>query len=396
MDRRRLTIPVVLLVALPAIPLGAQVRPGIDVLLADSLHLVSGLRVGVLTNQTGVDRAGRPDLDRLRAAGVRVRALYSPEHGFRGNLDRPGIPDTVDQATGVPIYSLYGGKHPPLDSIDALLVDLQDVGARYYTYAATAARLMAQAARAQVPVIVLDRPNPLGGTIVQGNVQERPQENLVGMLPVPMRHGMTLGELLRMANDVLALHAHLVVVPVAGWRRDMEGETGLPWVAPSPALPTLESVRLYPGLCLFEGTNLSVGRGTALSFQVLGAPWLDPDVLRPRLRDGLQGLALSTDTITPRAPSDGKYPGVALKALRFRVTDPVHYDATHAAVVVLTALRALYPDSLRFDAEDFDRLAGGPALRGALLRGEAPEQIWSAWDRALARFRRTRLKYLLY
>jgi uncharacterized protein YbbC (DUF1343 family) len=398
MDGRRLTVVLVVLL-LGSRPAVAQVRAGIDVLLADSFHLVSGRRVGLLTNQTGVNRSGRSDLDRLRAAGVAVTALYSPEHGFWGDRDRPRIADTVDQASGLPIYSLYGGTRPPLDSVDAVLVDLQDVGARYYTYAATAARLMAQAAGAHVPIIVLDRPNPLGGVLVQGNVQARPAPDaLVGMLPVAMRHGMTIGELLRMANDALALHATLRVVPAAGWRRDMlADETGLPWVAPSPALPSLESVRHYPGLCLFEGTNVSVGRGTRLSYQVLGAPWLDADAVRARVgRVAMQGVALSVDTVTPEAPADGKYPGLPLQVLRFRVTNVARYDPTHAAVVVLAALVAMYPDSFRFHAPDFDRLAGGAALRVALLRHEPPSEIWGDWDRALVRFRRTRLKYLLY
>ncbi len=400
MDKRCLTVWFSL--ALVAASLPGQVRAGIDVLVSDSVHLVRGRRVGLLTNQTGVDGAGRRDVDVLREAGVRVAALFSPEHGFQGTLDQPGIPNTIDQTTGLPIYSLYGGAHPPLDSLDAVLIDLQDVGARYYTYVATAGLLMGEAARAGVPVLVLDRPNPLGGVAVQGNVEApgRPLSALVGVLPVAMRHGMTIGELLRMANDVFALHARLTVVPAAGWRRDMLFEaTGLPWIAPSPALPVLESVRHYPGLCLFEGTSLSVGRGTPLAFQMIAAPWLDPRAVLERLGQrapGLEGVALSVDTVTPRDPADGKDAGVQLQVIRLRVTDPGRYDPTHAAVALLAALEALYPDSIRLIPAVFDRLAGEPALRTALLAHRAPGAIWGTWSRGLDTFRRTRLKYLLY
>src|SRR5574341_796901 len=237
----------------------AQVRPGIEVLLAASLHLVRGRRVGLLANHTGVDRAGRRDVDLLLGAGLRITALYSPEHGFSGAEDRPGIPDSRDSATGLPIYSLYGAGggmraagRAALDSLDVVLVDLQDIGARYYTYIATAVLLMRDAARAGKPVIVLDRPNPVGGAAVQGNVRRAPGDPdsvLVGLLPVPMRHGLTLGELARLADDVLGVGARLTVIPASGWRReDYFDGTGLPWIKPSPNMPDLESAQHYPGL----------------------------------------------------------------------------------------------------------------------------------------------------
>ncbi|HJQ65419.1 MAG TPA: DUF1343 domain-containing protein, partial [Gemmatimonadales bacterium] len=263
-------------------PAQAQVRPGIEVLVSDSVHLVRAKRLGLLTNQTGVDHQGRRDADVLIASGLQLTALFSPEHGFRGLEDRPGLPDAFDSATHVPIYSLYGGSREAaaraLDSIDVLLVDLQDIGARYYTYIATTASLMRQASARGLPVVILDRPDPIGGTLVQGNTRGEvgnPDSELVGFLPVAMRHGMTLGELARMANDQLALHATLTIVPASGWvRRLAFDSTGLPWIKPSPNMPSLESAFHYPGICLFEGTNLSVGRGTPLAFQVIGAPWL--------------------------------------------------------------------------------------------------------------------------
>ena len=394
-------------------PAAAQARPGIEVLLTDSAHLVAGRRVGLLTNQTGVDRTGRRTVDLLASApAVRLTLLFSPEHGLRGTDDRPGPAHTVDSATGLPIYNLYGPKQAldsaALDSLDAVLVDLQDIGARYYTYVSTAVILMERAARRGKPVVVLDRPNPLGGEAVQGNVREHPapEQTVVGFLPVPMRPGMTLGELLLLANDALGIHARLVVVPAAGWRRDMYFDaTGLPWVKPSPSMPDLESAIHYPGTCLFEGTNLSVGRGTPFPFQVVGARWLDAPAIIRWLQsreggggkgEGLDGVELMADTLTPHAPSDGKYDGVRINVIRLRVTDRRRYDPTHTAVALLAALRAVHPDSFQFVNERFDLLAAGPTLRQAVLAGQAPAAIWCAWGPALDEFRAVRRKYLLY
>ncbi len=387
------------------------VRPGIEVLLADSAQLIAGRRLGLLTNHTGVDRLGRRDADLLRAMpGARLTVLFSPEHGFRGVEDRPGLPDGVDSATGLPIYSLYGGSRraarAALDSIDVLIIDLQDVGARYYTYPATAASLMRDAARNGKRVIVLDRPDPVGGVLVQGNVRPvigDPDSAFVGFLPVPMRHGMTLGELERMVNDLLALRADLVVVPAAGWHRDAYYDaTQLPWIRPSPNMPSLESAIHYPGTCLFEGTNVSVGRGTPAAFQLIGAPWLDAPAVVRRLRDwglgtgDLAGVDLADTTFTPRAPTDGKYDGVLLHGVRLRVTDRQRYDPARTAVALLAAVRAAHPDSFQFRPQSFDRLAVGSELREAVAAGRAPADIWRGWDEALARFRVTRAKYLLY
>jgi uncharacterized protein YbbC (DUF1343 family) len=383
-----------------------RVRPGIEVLLADSAHLIAGKRLALLSNHTGVDRQGRRDVDLLRTAhGARLTVLYSPEHGFQGTEDRLGLPDARDSATGLPIYSLYGGSRSAaraaLDSFDVVVMDMQDVGARYYTYIRFVASLMRDATRAGKRVIVLDRPNPNGGRAVQGEV--RPtlidlDSVPTGFLPVPMRHGMTLGELARMANDLMAVGADLTVVPAAGWTRAMYyDETGLPWVKPSPNMPDLESALHYPGTCLFEGTNLSVGRGTGFAFQVIGAPWLDPDaVLRRVTPAALTGVDVKADTFTPRAPTDNKHDGVPLRGLRLRVTDREGYDPTRLAVALLTAIRATHPDSLRFQVATFDRLAAGPSLRAAINAGRGADEIWEGWDDALARFRVERGKYLLY
>ena len=393
----------------------AQVRPGIEVLLSDSAHLVAGKRLGLLTNQTGIDRQGRRDADLLRTLpGARLTVLFSPEHGFGGTEDRAGLPDGTDSATGLPIYSLYGGSRTAaqaaLDSLDVLLVDLQDIGARYYTYIKFTVSLMREATRAGKRVIVLDRPNPIGGREVQGNVRAQaldPDSVPVGFLPVAMRHGMTLGELARMANDVLAIGADLTVIPAAGWKRGtLYDKTELRWVPPSPNIPSLESALNYPGLCLFEGTNVSVGRGTGVAFQVIGAPWLDPEAVISRLMQpvdwrrargwAMAGVQVSPTVFTPRAPTDGKYDGEELWGLRIHVLDPKIYDPTKLAVALLAAIRTTHPRQLQFRAESFDRLAAGLELRRALEAGRPAWEIWGTWDDELARFRAARTKYLIY
>ncbi len=386
-------------------PPAIQVRPGIEVLLADSTHLIAGKRLGLLSNHTGVDHLGRRDVDLLRTAhDTRLTVLFSPEHGFRGTEDRPGLPDSRDSATGLPIYSLYGGSRSAarsaLDSVDVVLIDLQDIGARYYTYIATATILMRDAARAGKPVIVLDRPDPVGGVAVQGNVRPRvgdPDSAFVGFLPIAMRHGMTLGELALMANDVMAIGADLAVVPATGWKRDMlYDQTSLPCVKPSPNMPDLESALHYPGLCLFEGTNVSVGRGTGMAFQVLGAPWLNPSEVLKRLDPaGLAGVEITAAVFTPVAPTDGKYADIALHGVRVHVTDRTRYDPTKLAVALLVAIRATHPTQFQFRAESFDRLAAGPELRAAIEAGNLAPAAWGSWDADLVRFRAMRAKYLL-
>lgn len=386
--------------AAPVPPVAGPVRPGIEVLLADSAHLVRGRRVGLVTNQTGVDARGIGDVERLRAAGIDLRALFSPEHGFRGAAD-PGaaVASVRDSATGLPIYSLYGRTVAPTDTmlagLDVLLVDLQDVGARYYTYLATTMEVMRSAARRGLPVVVLDRPNPLGGA-VQGNVLDPAHASFVGRLAVPMRHGLTLGELARLANADQALGAELHVVPVAGWRRARR-DAGLPWVPPSPNLRTLAAVQHYPGTCLFEGTNLSVGRGSDAPFEQVGAPWLDAVAVLAALPPAARaGVALVPVTFRPRAPGDGKFADTVVHGLRLRVTDDARYDPTVTAVALLAAVRQVHPDRFRWIAAHFDRLAGTPALREALEAGRPAAEITAGWGEARAAYLRRRVGFLLY
>jgi uncharacterized protein YbbC (DUF1343 family) len=378
------------------------VRPGIDVLLTDSLAVVRGRRVGLVTNQAGVDAQGISDVVRLQAAGVRLAALFSPEHGFRGAAD-PGaaVASSIDSATGLPIYSLYGRSTAPSDTmlagIDLLLVDLQDAGARYYTYLFTTIEVMRSAARNRVPVVVLDRPDPIGGA-VQGNVLDPAYRSAVGQLAVPMRYGMTLGELARLARADLGLTTDLRVVPAAGWRRELAFDrTGLPFIPPSPNLQSLEALYHYPGTCLFEGTNLSVGRGTDAAFRQIGAPWLDTAAVLARVRaEHLPGVGFAGVSFTPRAPGDGKYADTTLAGIRLELTDRTRYDPAAVAVHLLAAVRAVHGREFDWIPKHFDRLAGGPDLREALAQGTPPADVVAGWEAEVRRFRERRRPFLLY
>ncbi|HSE28592.1 MAG TPA: DUF1343 domain-containing protein [Gemmatimonadales bacterium] len=361
------------------------VRPGLEVLLADSAHLVRGRRVGLVANQAAVDARGRHAVERLREAGVDLRSLFSPEHGFRGAA-APGehVAHATDSSTGLPIYSLYGAATEPdsaaLAGLDLLLVDLPDVGTRYYTYYSTTLAVMRAAARAGLPVLVLDRPNPVGGA-VQGNVLEPAYRSFVGMLAVPMRHGLTLGELARLGREELAIPVRLVVVPVSGWRRgEALDATGLPFVPPSPNLRSLESLFHYPGTCLFEGTALSVGRGSDAPFEQVGAPWLDTTAVLAAVRTArLPGVRLEGRPFTPRAPGDGKFADTLVAGIRLRVTDRAAYDPTATAVHLLAAVAARHPDRIGWRPAHFDRLAGTDRLRLDVAAGRSAAEIVAGW-----------------
>jgi uncharacterized protein YbbC (DUF1343 family) len=389
----------VLLLAGCAAPEDA-VRPGIEVLLEDSTHLIEGRRLGLLTNHTGRDRHGTADLARLLDAGAEVTAIFAPEHGYRGTVDEVLSAHGVDAATGIPIYNLYGPVTAPTDEmlrdVDALLVDLQDIGARPYTYISTALRAMTPAAANGVEVIVLDRPNPIGGAIVQGPVLDTAFRSFVGMLPVAQRHGMTLGELARLGNAHLGINADLRVIPAAGWRRHQwYDETGLPWVRPSPSMPDLESATHYPGLVWFEATNLSVGRGTAVAFQVIGAPWLDAAAVVQAV-GALPGVLLSDTVVQPAAPPDGKYDGRDVTAVRLLVTDREAYDPVATAVALLATIGEIQGESLSVRPARLAQLAGSDALGEVVRHGAAWREVVAAWQEPLARFRDLRRRHLIY
>jgi uncharacterized protein YbbC (DUF1343 family) len=371
------------------------------------LGLLRNRRIGLVTNQSGVDARGVRDLDRLISAGLQVTAVFAPEHGIRGSIDVDVAPKSrqeTDSATGIPVYLLHDGVrvHPPsaamLANVDVLVVDLQDAGARYYSYPATVATIMgATVDQRRLPVVVLDRPNPIGGA-VQGDVQDSATASAVARFPIAMRHGMTIGELARLANTVLRLGADLHVVPMDGWRRSMAFDaTGLPFVPPSLNLRTLESLYHYPGLCLFEGTNLSVGRGSEKPFEQIGAPWVDTSAVLALLRRWAPpGVTFAGVAFTPRSPGDGKYSDTLVTGVRLTTTDRAAYDPTVTAAYLLAALRTSHPTAFAFRPAQFDRLAGGPELREAIDRGAPVPAIAAGWRAEVARFKDRRKAFLLY
>jgi len=378
------------------------VRPGLEMLTVNSASLVRGRRVGIVTNQASVDRAGIQAVDRLLRDGVDLTAILSPEHGFRGTA-APGehVDSSRDSATGLPIYSLYGATYAPtpemLANVDVILVDLQDAGSRYFTWLGTTVHVMQSAAQMGKPVVILDRPDPVGGTM-QGNILDPAYTTLVGRLAIPMRHGMTLGELALLAKHDLGLTTDLRVVPVHGWRRDAYFDAlGLPFIRPSPNLRDLEALFHYPGTCLFEGTALSVGRGTELAYHWVGAPWLDTTRVLARLRDyEVPGVRFSAAQFTPKNPGDQKFADTLVAGIRLELVDRKVYNPTLAAVTLLSVVTEIHPDRIGFNIRHFDRLAGGPGLRAALLAGAEPGHIVRTWQPDLDAFRKRASPFFLY
>lgn len=384
-------------------PQVAGVRPGIEVLLRDSLHLVAGRRVGLVTNHTGVDRTGRSDIDLLAGhEAFDLVALYSPEHGIRG-VERAGaaIDSSVDERTGLPIHSLYGETRKPtptmLDGVDVLVFDMQDIGARYYTYVSTMALAMEAAGEQGIPFLVLDRPNPIRGDVVQGSVLDPEYATFVGMYPVPMRHGMTPGELARIYVGAFGIDVELHVVPVDGWTRaTLFTETGLPWIPPSPNMPSVESALAYPGTCLFEGTPLSVGRGTDRAFQWIGAPWLDGESLAAALNGyEIPGVRFEAVAFTPVDAGDRKFEGQEVYGVQL-IPESSDYDASRAVVAMLIETYRASGSNWGWFVAHFDRLAGSDALRLGIEAGQDLDALTRGWAAPLAQFEELRAPFLIY
>ena len=381
----------------------ANVRPGIEVLLSDSLSLVRGRRAGLITNHTGRDRSGTPSIDLLAAhPGVELVALFSPEHGIRGSAEAGvRVEGGVDGRTGLPIHSLYGENRAPtaemLYGIEVLLFDIQDVGTRYYTYLSTMALAMEAAGEHGIPFVVLDRPNPIGGDPVQGNVLHPDFSSFVGLYSIPMRHGLTAGEFARMAVGEFGVRVELSVAALDGWERTMPfEETGIPWIAPSPNMPSVESALHYPGTCLFEGTPISVGRGTDRAFQQLGAPWLDGEELAARLEAlGVPDARFIPVRFTPEEPGDGKFGGTEVGGVRLEAAGP-GYDPTLAALALLAEIKAMSGDQWSWRTGHFDRLAGTDALRMAVDAGASYAELAEGWGEGLGQYVALREAYLLY
>ena len=360
---------------------------------------VLGKRVGLITNHTGIDALGRRNIDLLASRDdFELAALFAFEHGLTGEAP-PGekIASGTDPATGLPVYSLYGDVRKPtpemLSSLDALMYDVQDVGARPYTRVSTMALSMQAAAEAGIPFIVLDRPNPLGGVQVEGARLDTAFASFVGMYAIPLRHGMTLGELATMYNAEIG--ADLTVVPMGGWRRDMEfEETGLPWVPTSPNIRTLDAALLYPGLVLIEGTNLSEGRGTELPFEQVGAPWLRATEVVDAM-NALRLAGIRFQSVRFEVASDaGKYPGESLSGVRFHVTDREAFRPVSTALRFIWVVRRLHSNQFEW-RRTIDRLAGTDRVRKAIDAGEL-EPLLKDWEDDADRFVRMRAPYLLY
>jgi uncharacterized protein YbbC (DUF1343 family)/CubicO group peptidase (beta-lactamase class C family) len=382
-----------------------SVTNGIDVLVAhnfDVLQVPNGKkRVGVVTNQTGVDAQGRRTIDILaQAPGISLDAIFSPEHGVTGTLDTTDVNNSKDVVTGVPVYSVYGAtdaaRRPPLDvlkNLNAVVVDIQDAGARFYTYETTLGYFLEAAAMAGVEVIVLDRPDPITGSFVQGPVSDPGRENFTNYGRVPIRQGMTMGELAKMFNTEHNINAKLTVVPMEGWQRgDWFDATGLTWISPSPNLRTMTEAGLYTGVAVVEGTNVSVGRGTDTPFELLGAPWIKSRELAAYLNGrGIAGVRFVPLSFTPSASI---YSGQKCEGVNIVLTDRDGLDAPELGIELASALWKLYPADYKLDR--IMTLLANQAAYDGLVAGQDPRRIAQDWQEGLALFLRVREKYLIY
>jgi uncharacterized protein YbbC (DUF1343 family)/CubicO group peptidase (beta-lactamase class C family) len=381
------------------------VLSGIDVLEAHKFDVISGgatkKRIGLLTNQTGVDSQGQRTIDVLaRAPGVSLDAIFSPEHGVTGTLDTTDIANSKDSATGIPVYNVYGAtdaaRRPSVDilkTLDAVVVDLQDAGVPFYTYETTVGYFLEAAAKAGIEIVILDRPNPITGSFVQGPVSDAGRESFVRYHAVPLRHGMTIGELAQMFNGERHLGARLTVVPMEGWMRgDWFDSTGLPWINPSPNLRSLTAATLYPGVGLVEGTNISVGRGTDTPFELLGAPWINGHDLAAYLNArNISGVRFVPTDFTPNASN---YSGQKCGGVNLIVLDRNALDSPELGIEIASALHKLYPD--QFQLEKMTSLLLNQSVYDAIAKGQDPRRIAQDWQESVDKFQQIRQKYLIY
>lgn len=398
----------------------SRVRTGLESFLdpaSDAAGLARGARLGVVAHPASVDAGGRHLVDRLaQDSRFRVTRLFGPEHGVRGEAqDMEAVAEPADRATGLPVVSLYGDTELSLRptpeqllGLDAIVYDLQDVGSRFYTFVYTLSYVMEAAREADIPVIVLDRPNPIGGLAVEGPVLDPAQASFVGRFPLPVRHGMTTGELAQLFRDAYSIGGDLRVVPLSGWTRDMHYEdTGLPWVLPSPNMPTPETARIYPGGCLVEGTNLSEGRGTTRPFEFVGAPWIDAAAFADALAHA--GDAEGLDGVLFRAawfrPTFQKHAGRSCGGVQVHVVDRGTARPFATFLVLLREARRLAPDLFDWRRERYefvdDRLAidlllGRSDLRPMLEAGATLAEMEAVWTPGLSRFLVDRARALMY
>lgn len=397
-----------------------KVRPGISVLLDDSIKLIAGKRVALVTNQTGVDERGRRSIDllatdpRAQRAGVRLVRLFAPEHGAAGTADRPNLADESDARTGLTIHSLYQNRTiaPPdslLTDVDVLVVDLQDIGTRTWTYVGVMLYAMQAGARRGIPVLVLDRPNPITGARAEGALLDSALANAdmptagnrtngFALYPMPLRHGLTMAEMARLFQAQFKLATRLTVIPMKNWRRGMWFEdTELPWVRPSPNMPNITSALLYPALVPFEASNLSVGRGTEEPFQRFGASWLRADSVVRLLEDlSLTGVTFKAERFTPNKPGDGKFAGKAIPGVRIQVTDRERLQPARVGAAILWALSRVHQDSLRVTPAGFDLRMGSSRAREALVGGADPDAVMDRQLPAVITFEKDARRFYLY
>ncbi len=381
------------------------VQTGIDVLEAHNFDVLSAStgkkKIGLLTNQTSVDSQGRRTIDVLaQAPGISLDAIFSPEHGVTGELDTTDISNSKDAATGVPVYSVYGAKdaqrRPSVDvlkTLDAVVFDVHDVGSHFYTYEATLGYFLEAAAKVGIEMIVLDRPNPITGSFVQGAIPDPGRESFVNYFPVPVRHGMTMGELAKMFNSERNINARLTVIPMDGWMRgDWYDATGLPWINPSPNMRSLTEATLYPGVGLVEGTNISVGRGTDTPFELLGAPWIKGKELAQYLNArSISGVRFVPITFTPSASN---YSGQKCEGVNIFVVERNALDTGELGIELASALHKLYPEP--YHMERLIELLGNQSVYDAIAAGQDPRRIAEDWREPREKFLQVRQKYLIY
>ncbi|MHC4324958.1 MAG: exo-beta-N-acetylmuramidase NamZ family protein [Planctomycetota bacterium] len=368
-------------------------------------EIFEGKRLGIIANHTAHARDGRFIVDVFRSInGIKITALFSPEHGLWGTVrDGEKIDHQTHPVYNLPIYSLYGKTQKPasdmLRDVDVLIFDIQDIGARFYTYIYTMSLAMEAAAENGKTFVVLDRPNPINGKSVQGNILEPALASFVGLYPIPVRHGMTAGELAKMFNGqgwlAGGVKAELIVIPMEGWRRPMwYDRTSLRFINPSPNMPDLETAAVYPGLCLLEGTNVSEGRGTTMPFRQFGAPWIDSKLLAGRLN----ALKLPEMRFEPVSftPASSKYKGIECQGVRILVTDRDRLTPYSSGVRIVNEICRMYPDKFEWKAAHFDRLCGTSKIRTAITSNSSIDILQNKWRKELESFLKIRARYLIY
>lgn len=378
------------------------VKTGIETLLSSNLSWLKGKRVGLITNPTGIDANMKSSVDLLfEHPNIKLTALYGPEHGVRGDAQAgEGVESYTDEKTGLPVYSLYGKTRKPtpemLKNVDVLLFDIQDVGARYYTYIYTMAYAMEAAKENNIPFVVLDRPNPIGGLKVEGPVLEPEHASFVGLYPIPLRHGMTTGELVKLFNKEFHINADVTVIKMKNWKRSMTfDDTKLPFVLPSPNMPTVDSTFVYPATGLIEGTNVSEGRGTTKPFELIGAPYINSSELADHLNQlKLKGVQFRPVSFTP---TFSKHAGTLSHGVQLYVTDRSSFEAVKTGLSIIKAIHDLYPNDFQFlQTGSFDKLIGNGWMKEEINKGTSVKHIMKRYHHDLKTFEKKRKKYLIY